>query len=60
MQGYPICIKLLIKVYKNRINEKNYALIPEVAIMIVVHNEEKVIKDKVMNVCNIDYSKEKN
>lgn len=59
MIGYPVCIKLLSKVYKNRINEKNYDLVPEVTIMIVAHNEEKVIKDKLTNVCSVDYPKEK-
>lgn len=59
MIGYPLSIKLLGKVYKDKKNRKNYALEPTVTIMIVAHNEEKVIKEKLDNVCNLNYPKDK-
>lgn len=59
MIGYPISIKILGKIYKNRANSKDYSLKPSVTIMIVAHNEEKVIEKKLKNVCEIDYPKEK-
>ena len=59
MIGYPLSIKLLGKVYKDKKNRKNYVLEPTVTIMIVAHNEEKVIKEKLDNVCNLNYPKDK-
>ena len=59
MIGYPLTIKLLGKVYKNKKQKKDYTLEPTVTIMIVAHNEEKVIKDKLDNVCNLNYPKNK-
>lgn len=59
MIGYPISIQILGKIYKNRKNLKNYSLQPSVTIMIVAHNEEKVIKEKLDNVCCLNYPKDK-
>lgn len=57
--GYPLSIIILNKILKiNRI-DKNYSYEPTVTLMIVAHNEEKVIKEKLENVLNLDYPKEK-
>ena len=56
--GYPISILLLGKVIR-RENKKNKNYEPTVTIMIVAHNEEKVIKAKLENVLDIKYPKEK-
>ena len=59
MIGYPICIKILGKIYKDRENKKDYNFTPTVTVMIVAHNEEKVIREKLDNVCKLDYPKDK-
>lgn len=59
MIGYPLSIKLIGKIYKNRRLEKDYSHQPTVAVIIVAHNEEKVILDKLKNVIEIDYPKNK-
>ncbi len=56
--GYPVSILLLGKIIK-RTNKKNYDYTPTVTIMIVAHNEEKVIKDKLENVIKVKYPKDK-
>ena len=56
--GYPISILLLDKIFhKKEKYQKNYE--PSVTIMIVAHNEEKVIKEKLENVLSLDYPKKK-
>lgn len=59
MIGYPLSIKFLGKIYKNRRIEKDYSHQPTVTVIIVAHNEEKVILDKLNNVIEIDYPKNK-
>lgn len=59
MIGYPLSIKLIGKLYKNINNDKNYDNLPEVTVMVVAHNEEKVINKKLENLLNINYDKEK-
>lgn len=59
MIGYPLSLKLLSRVYRNRTLEKNYAYQPSVTVMVVAHNEEKVIYNKLENIINLDYPKEK-
>lgn len=59
MIGYPVFIMALGKVFKNRKIEKNYENMPTVTVMIVAHNEEKVILKKLENVIRINYPKEK-
>lgn len=56
--GYPLTIILIGKI----INKKNRKLDnyePTVTIMIVAHNEEKVIEKKLENVLKVDYPKDK-
>lgn len=59
MLGYKLSLKVLGKVFKNRRLEKDYANKPSVSVMIVAHNEEKVILEKLQNVINNDYPAEK-
>ncbi|MED1409493.1 MULTISPECIES: glycosyltransferase family 2 protein [Bacillus] len=59
MVGYPISLKLIGSLYKNRKLEKNYSHQPTVTVMIVAHNEEKVILDKLHNILELDYPKDK-
>lgn len=59
MIGYPASIKVLGKIYSKRRVEKNYKFFPTVTVMVVAHNEEKVIQDKLENIIKLDYPKEK-
>lgn len=59
MIGYPISLKILRNIYKNRKLVKDYTYQPTVTVMVVAHNEEKVIRDKLENIINLDYPKEK-
>lgn len=58
MAGYPIFLLLLSKIIK-REDELDYSYEPTVTVMVVAHNEEKVIKDKLDNIVNLDYPKDK-
>lgn len=55
MIGYPISIKIIGKLYKKRTLKKNYSHKPSVTVMVVAHNEEKVILDKLKNIVELDY-----
>lgn len=55
--GYPLSIILIGKNKKNILKLENYE--PIVTLMIVAHNEEKVILSKLENAINLDYPKEK-
>ncbi|MED4210535.1 glycosyltransferase family 2 protein [Priestia megaterium] len=59
MIGYPISIKFIGKLYKARTLEKEYAHQPTVTVMVVAHNEEKVILDKLNNIIELDYPQDK-
>lgn len=59
MIGYPLFIRLLGKFYISKPEVKNYELKPSVTLMIVAHNEEKVIKSKLDNALQLEYPKEK-
>lgn len=58
MIGYPLSLVVLNKLIK-RENKKNYLYQPTVTVMVVSHNEEKVIRDKLQNLLEIDYPAEK-
>lgn len=58
MVGYPVFIKILGKVSKKQ-NIKDYGYEPTVTVMVVAHNEEKVIKEKLENIITLDYPREK-
>jgi hypothetical protein len=59
MVGYPLSIKLIGKLYKNRKLEKDYYHKPTVTVMVVANNEEKVMFEKLLNILELNYPKEK-
>ena len=58
MVGYPVSLVILSKLFK-RNNKKDYSYEPTVSIMVVAHNEEKVIEEKLKNLLKVDYPSEK-
>ena len=58
MIGYPASLVILSKLFRKE-NKKDLTYEPTVTIMVVAHNEEKVIADKLQNLLNIDYPPEK-
>ena len=58
MVGYPVSLVILNKLFKRK-NEQDLSYEPTVTIMVVAHNEEKVIADKLQNLLKIDYPHEK-
>ena len=59
MAGYNVSLKILDKVFSRRKLEKDYTNKPFVTVLIVAHNEEKVIQKKLENVIINDYPSEK-
>ncbi|MBO0991444.1 glycosyltransferase family 2 protein [Bacillus sp. SD088] len=59
MVGYSLSLKLIAKLFKNRRLEKNYSFQPTVTVMVVAHDEEKVITTKLQNIIELDYPKDK-
>lgn len=59
MIGYPVSILIIDKFYPYKKEKRDYSYIPTVTVMIVAHNEEKVIKQKLENVLNLNYPKDK-
>lgn len=59
MIGYPVFLKILDIVFKIPDNPVDNKLEPTVTVMIVAHNEEKVITEKLNNFLQLDYPKEK-
>ena len=59
MIGYPISIRIIGRLYKNRKLEKNYSHKPSVTVMVVAHNEEKVILEKLKNIIGLNYPQDK-
>ncbi|MFW6008890.1 MAG: glycosyltransferase family 2 protein, partial [archaeon] len=54
--GYPIFLLILSKFKKKKISyDKNYR--PTVSLIIVAHNEEKVIADRLDNALELEYPK---
>lgn len=58
MVGYSASLKIIDKVIGKK-DKKDYSHKPSVTVMIVAHNEEKVITDKLDNILEIDYPKDK-
>lgn len=56
--GYPLFLEVLSKIKKGK-NDLDYSYEPTVTVMVVAHNEEKVIKSKLDNIVALDYPKEK-
>lgn len=59
MIGYPLSIKIIGKIYKNKKIEKDYTHQPTVTVMVVAHNEEKVILNKLNNLINLNYPEDR-
>lgn len=59
MIGYQFSLKIIGKFYKNRKVVKDYTHQPTVTVMVVAHNEEKVIREKLKNIIELDYPKDK-
>lgn len=59
MIGYPFSLKYIAKIYKNRTLKKDYSYKPTVTVMVVAHNEEKVILEKLNNIIGLDYPQDK-
>lgn len=59
MIGYPASLFIIGKRLGNHSTKKNYDYEPTVTVMIVAHNEEKVIYDKLRNMLQLDYPKNK-
>lgn len=59
MIGYPVSLKIIGKFYQDRKLKKDFAHRPTVTVMVVAHNEEKVILDKLKNILELDYPKDK-
>ncbi len=58
MVGYPASIMLLDKLFPQKI-KKDESYEPTVAVMVVAHNEEKVIEGKLENMLELDYPSER-
>ena len=59
MVGYNVSLKILDIVFSKRKLEKDYTKKPFVTVLIVAHNEEKVIEKKLENVIVNNYPSEK-
>lgn len=59
MFGYPMSLKILSSIYKHKRNIKDYNHQPTVTVMVVAHNEEKVIVDKLNNLLELNYPEDK-
>lgn len=59
MIGYPLSIRFIEGILKVKKLKKDFSLQPTVTVMIVAHNEEKVILEKLNNVILLDYPKER-
>lgn len=55
MIGYPLFLQILDKILKAPPIKKDYNYLPSVTVLVVAHNEEKVIKDKLENLIDIEY-----
>ena len=58
MVGYPASLFILNKLFKKD-NKTDYSYEPTVTIMVVAHNEEKVIGEKLKNLLETDYPENK-
>ena len=59
MVGYPVALFAIDKINKPTSIRKDYSLEPTVTYMIVAHNEEKCIKEKLDNILSFEYPLEK-
>lgn len=59
MIGYSLSLKLINRLIKSTGLKKDYGYQPTVTVMVVAHNEEKVIKEKLENIIELHYPKDK-
>ncbi|GGF96548.1 glycosyltransferase family 2 protein [Paenibacillus aceti] len=59
MVGYPVSLKIIGKLFKKRELKKDFSHQPTTTVMVVAHNEEKVILEKLNNIIELNYPKEK-
>ncbi len=59
MIGYPLFLIIIDKILKKPEIKKDYNYEPTVTVLVVAHNEEKVIKNKLENLIGINYPKDK-
>lgn len=59
MIGYPFSLFFLDKIVKHKKVDFSYEYLPTVTLMVVAHNEEKVIKNKLENIDELLYPKNK-
>lgn len=59
MIGYSHSLKIIDRLFRNKKLTKNYSHQPSVTVMVVAHNEEKVIQDKLNNIIQLNYPKDK-
>lgn len=59
MIGYPLSIRILGHLFRKRTLKKDFTQQPSVTVMVVAHNEDKVIFDKLKNITEINYPHDK-
>lgn len=59
MAGYTLSLKFIYRIFKFNNVKKDYNHLPTVTVMVVAHNEEKVILDKLKNLVELDYPADK-
>ncbi|WP_394172416.1 glycosyltransferase family 2 protein [Guptibacillus hwajinpoensis] len=59
MIGYPLSLKVIGKLHSGNQLKKDYSHKPSVTVMVVAHNEEKVILEKLNNIVGLDYPNDK-
>ena len=59
MIGYPVFLIIIDKIKNVPDLRKDFSNVPTVTIIVVAHNEEKVIGDKLANLISLDYPKDK-
>ncbi|MCP3029525.1 glycosyltransferase family 2 protein [Halobacillus sp. A5] len=59
MIGYPLSMRVLRRFNKQPNIVKDYSYKPSVTLMVVAHNEEKVIKEKLENISKLAYPRDK-
>ncbi len=59
MIGYSVSLRIISKLVKKKDLKKDYSYQPTVTVMVVAHNEEKVIQEKLENIIRLCYPKER-
>lgn len=55
MIGYPLFLIIINKIWHKPCLKKSFEYKPTVTVMVVAHNEEKVIEEKLKNLISLDY-----